>query len=54
MIYQDHQIARRIEAFWVDAEFVGMDVPENTAVNNAVSQMGEQAGLIDDWIDENM
>lgn len=54
MIYQDHQIARRIEAFWVDAEFIGMDVPENTAVNTAVSGMSDQAARIDDWIDENL
>lgn len=46
----DH--ARRVETFWVDAEFIGMDVPENTAVNQAVSQMSKQAEQVDELIDE--
>ncbi|MEZ4235492.1 MAG: hypothetical protein R3F59_04880 [Myxococcota bacterium] len=51
MLYGEKNHARRIEAFWVDAEFIGMDVPDVTAVNQAVKQMGEQAARIDAWID---
>ena len=46
----DH--ARRVETFWVDAEFIGMDVPENTAVNQAVGQMAGQAEQVDELIDQ--
>lgn len=51
-IVPNGDVARRIEAFWVDAEFIGLDVPEYTAVNNAVKQMGVQADRIDDFLDE--
>lgn len=51
MVYQDHQIAKRIEAFWVDAEALGMDLPDTFAIDSAVGQMAEQAGRVDDWID---
>lgn len=51
MVFQDHQIARRLEAFWVDFEALGMDVPDTFAVDSAVNEMGDQAGRIDDWID---
>lgn len=50
-IVPNGDVARRIESFWVDAEFIGMDVPEYTAVNNAVKQMGIQAGRIDDFLE---
>lgn len=53
MIYEVDGHARRVESFWVDAEFVGIDVPDDFAVNAAVSQMGKQAENIDAWIADN-
>ncbi len=43
--------AQRVEAFWADAEVIGMDVPDSFAVDTAVNQMGNTAELIDDLID---
>lgn len=43
--------ARRIEAFWVDAEFIGMEVPDSFAVDTAVTQMAKQAERIDEILD---
>jgi hypothetical protein len=43
--------ARRVEAFWADAEVIGMDVPDSFAVDTAINQMGNTAELIDDLID---
>jgi len=46
-IIPDGDGARRVEAFWVDAEIIGMDVPDSFAVDTAVSQMAKQAENID-------
>lgn len=46
------EVARRVESFWVDAAFVGVDVPQYTAVNMAVKQMTEHAGMLDDFVDQ--
>lgn len=43
--------ARRVEAFWVDAVVLGLDVPDSFAVDSAVSQMGNQAARIDAILD---
>lgn len=43
--------ARRVEAFWVDADIIGMDVPEYYAVEQAAKSMAEQAERVDDWLD---
>lgn len=43
--------ARRVEAFWVDAEFVGIDVPKSFAVDSAVDEMSKAAEQVDDAID---
>ncbi|NCG17558.1 MAG: hypothetical protein GWP91_00895 [Rhodobacterales bacterium] len=40
----------RMESFWVDAEVIGLDVPDNYAVNNAINAMAEQAERIDEVI----
>ena len=40
----------RIESFWVDAEVIGLDVPDNYAVNSAINAMAEQAERIDEII----
>lgn len=50
-ILPDGDAARRVEAFWVDAEIIGLDVPDSFAVDTAVSQMSNQAERIDDIID---
>jgi len=51
-LYPQGDHARRVETFWVDAEFIGMDVPENSAVNQAVGQMSKQAEAVDELIDQ--
>lgn len=43
--------ARRVEAFWVDAEFVGIDVPKSFAVDTAVDEMVGASEQVDDAID---
>lgn len=53
MVYTEAGHARRIEAFWVDAEIIGLDVPDSYAVDQAVKQMTEQAERIDAYIDAN-
>jgi hypothetical protein len=53
MVYMEGGTARRIEAFWVDAEIIGLDVPDSYAVDQAVKQMSEQAARIDAFIDLN-
>ncbi|MBW1879023.1 MAG: hypothetical protein JRJ84_11720, partial [Deltaproteobacteria bacterium] len=50
MVYVDGDGSRRMEAFWVDAEIIGMDVPEGFAVNQAIKQMHDSAELIDDFV----
>lgn len=52
VLYPKDGHARRLESFWVDAEFIGMDTPESTAVNMAVNQMASQAEQVDALIDE--
>ncbi len=41
---------RRIETFWVEARFLGIDVPEYFAVTSAVNEMQDQADRIDEWL----
>lgn len=53
MLYEIKGVARRVEAFWVDATMIGMDVPDTFAVDNAVNAISSQAERIDNWIDEN-
>ena len=43
---------RRIETFWVEARFLGIDVPEYFAVTSAVNEMQDQADRIDEWLDD--
>lgn len=42
---------RRVEAFWVDGEFIGIDVPAYFAVESMAGAMGRQAERIDAWLD---
>jgi len=51
MVYVDGDHARRMEAFWVDAEIIGLDVPEGFAVNQAIKQMHDSADLIDAFVE---
>ena len=51
MIYPEDDHARRMEAFWVDGKIIGMDVPEDFAVNQAISQMQKSADEIDAFLD---
>jgi hypothetical protein len=50
-IVPDGDAARRIEAFWVDAVVIGVDVPDSFAVDSAVNQMANQAERIDEILD---
>jgi hypothetical protein len=50
-IYPNGDTARRVESFWVDAEVIGMDVPDTFAVDNAVGQMKSTAEKVDEAID---
>ena len=52
MIYEKDGVGRRVEAFWVDAEVAGVDVPDTFAVDNAVNAISDQAERVDTWIDE--
>jgi hypothetical protein len=52
MIYEKDGVGRRVEAFWVDADLVGLDVPDTFAVDNAVNAISDQAARVDAWIDE--
>ncbi|HHO50932.1 MAG TPA: hypothetical protein ENK18_08690 [Deltaproteobacteria bacterium] len=51
MLFDEGTSAQRIEAFWVDAEILGLDVPDSYAVDQAVSAMADQAERVDAWID---
>jgi hypothetical protein len=53
LLYEEGGHARRVEAFWVDFELVGMNVPDNFAVANSVNQMAAQAEKIDAYLDGN-
>mgnify|MGYP001826986567 CR=1 FL=1 len=50
-IIPDGDGARRVEAFWADAEVIGIDVPDRFAVDTAVNRMSDTAEDIDDLID---
>jgi hypothetical protein len=51
-IFEDGRGAEhRAETFWVDAEIIGMDVPDAFAVDNAVLSMAAQAERIDAFLD---
>ena len=43
--------ARRIEAFWVEARFIGVDIPDSVAVDNFASGVDDQAARVDDYLD---
>jgi len=45
-------IVRRTDAFWVEARFLGADLPEYFVVDQAVSTMREHAEAIDEFINE--
>ena len=50
-IYPDGDATRRDEAFWADAEFIGINVPKSFMVDTAVDEMADQAGRVDDAVD---
>jgi hypothetical protein len=54
LIYPDNGAARRMEAFWVDGKIIGLDVPEDFAVNQAISHMQKVAEQIDAFVQEQM
>lgn len=51
VLYPHGDTARRVEAFWVDAEVIGMDVPDYYAVEQAAKTMADQAQRVDDYVD---
>lgn len=42
----------RVEAYWADAEVIGVDVPDSLALDQAVSAMSERAEEMDAFLDE--
>jgi hypothetical protein len=50
-IYPSDGAARRLEAYWVEIEVFGMNLPENYGVNQAIAQMGKSAEDIDNFIE---
>ena len=48
LVYPEQEHARRMEAFWVDGKIIGMNVPEDYAVNQAISAMNKSAEEIDE------
>ena len=50
LVYDDGDGARRMEAFWIEGEIIGADVPEGFAVSQAVNQMHKSAENIDAYI----
>lgn len=51
VVYPHADTARRVESFWVDAEVIGMDVPDYYAVDQAAKTMAQQAQRVDDYVD---
>lgn len=52
VLYPHDGAVRRSETFWVDALLNDDDIPDYFAVEAAASQMRQQAGRIDDYLDE--
>ena len=50
LLYDDGKVTRRVETFWVDAELIGMDVPDSFAVDNAINSMAAQAERVDEQV----
>lgn len=46
-VLPDGDGARRVEAFWIDAEVIGLNVPDSFAVDSAVSAMRRTAEGLD-------
>jgi hypothetical protein len=51
MVWSEDGHARRAEAVWADAEFVGLDVPESFAVDSTLNGISKQCDRIDEAID---
>jgi len=51
VIFSESERAARLDAFWVDADLLGIDVPEYFAVENAVQEMQTAADRIDLFIE---
>ena len=50
ILYPDGGVTRRVETFWVDAEIIGLDVPDSFAVDNAINSMAAQAERVDEQV----
>lgn len=50
-LFPDGQGVRRVEAFWVDAEIIGVDIPESMAIDQTVGTMQAQAEEVDAYLD---
>ena len=50
LMYRDGATTRRIEAYWADAEVVGLDVPATFALDLAVSSNVERAAELDAYL----
>jgi hypothetical protein len=50
LMYREGATTRRMEAYWADAEVVGLDVPETFALDLAVSSNVERAAELDAYL----
>ncbi len=50
LIFSDDLGTHRIEGDWVDAQFIGLDVPDSVALDQAIKSMQSQAEDIDAWV----
>jgi hypothetical protein len=52
-MFLDDDGTRRLDAIWIDAEAIGIDLPDAFALDFAVSSMEKTAQQVDAWVDEN-
>ncbi|MCO4747062.1 MAG: hypothetical protein KC912_19860 [Proteobacteria bacterium] len=51
VMYPEGDGLRRVEAFWVEARVIGLDVPDSMAVNNFAGSVDDQAARVDEFLD---
>lgn len=51
VLYPHDGGTRRVEAFWVEAHVIGLNVPDSVAVDNFAGSVGDQAARVDEFLD---
>jgi hypothetical protein len=49
-LFPHGDVTWRIEAYWADAEVIGLDVPDSLALDQAVAAMAERAEELDEFL----